>query len=136
MIQTYIKNAINDIKTLIDITIKDIEDAKEARHENISKRVDQKNHLTISFETNKSLLNEELRKLPNLEKSLTSKDKELLEELKENLKILKKQNRIYAKFVIKLNEFYTSLFDEMFALDRKGYKVTTAKPAKILQVSA
>ena len=67
MIKTYIKNAINDIKTLIDLTKKDIEDAKMAYHENIAKRVDQKNHLTISFETNKSLLNEELSKLPNLE---------------------------------------------------------------------
>ncbi len=135
MIKTYIKNAINDIKTLIDLTKKDIEDAKMAYHENIAKRVDQKNHLTISFETNKSLLNEELSKLPNLEE-LTSEDKKLLEELKESLKTLKEQNRIYAKFVIKLNDFYTSLFDEMFSLDRQGYNITSAKPAKILKVSA
>ena len=37
MIKTYIKNAINDIKTLIDLTKKDIEDAKMAYHENIAK---------------------------------------------------------------------------------------------------
>ena len=81
------------------------------------------------------MLNEELSKLPNLEE-LTSEDKKLLEELKESLKTLKEQNRIYAKFVIKLNDFYTSLFDEMFSLDRQGYNITSAKPAKILKVSA
>ena len=136
MIKTYLENAIKDIKKLIDLTNQDIDDAKEANHDNISKRVDEKNHLTISFETNKSLLNDELTKLPDLASSLSDEEKNLLEELKENLKILKKQNRIYAKFVIKLNEFYTSLFDEMFALDRQGYKITNATPANILKVSA
>ena len=136
MIKNYLENAIKDITKLIDITNKDIEDAKEANHDNISNRVDEKNHLTISFETNKSLLNDELTKLPDLASSLSSEEKELLEELKENLKILKEKNKVYAKFVIKLNEFYTSLFDEMFALDRKGYKVTNATPANLLKVSA
>ncbi len=136
MIKTYLENAIKDIKKLIDLTNQDIDDAKEANHDNIAKRVDEKNHLTISFETNKSLLNDELTKLPDLASSLSDEEKNLLEELKENLKILKKQNRIYAKFVIKLNEFYTSLFDEMFALNREGYKITNATPANILKVSA
>jgi len=136
MIKTYLENAIKDITKLIEITNYDIEDAKEANHDNIAKRVDEKNHLTISFETNKSLLNDELTKLPDLASSLSSEEKKLLEELKENLKILKDKNRTYAKFVIKLNEFYTSLFDEMFALDRQGYKITNATPANILKVSA
>ncbi len=136
MVKIYLENAIKDIKKLIEITNKDIEDAKKANHDNISSRVDEKNHLTISFETNKSLLNDELTKLPDLASSLSNEDKALLEELKENLKILKEKNKIYAKFVIKLNEFYTSLFDEMFALDRQGYKVTNAAPANILKVSA
>jgi len=136
MIKKYIENAIKDIKKLYELTLLDIEDSKNANHDNIANRVDQKNHLTISFETNKSLLNEELSRLPNLEDGLTSEDKELLEELKENLKLLKEKNKEYAKYVIKLNEFYTSLFDEMFKLDRQGYTITNAKPANILQVSA
>jgi len=136
MVKTYIENAIKDIKKLYEITLLDIEDAKNANHDNIANRVDQKNHLTISFETNKSLLNEKLSTLSNLEESLTNKDKKLLEELKENLQLLKEKNRVYAKFVIKLNEFYTSLFDEMFTLDRQGYTITNTKPANILEVSA
>jgi len=136
MIKKYIENAIKDIKKLYELTVLDIEDSKNANHDNIASRVDQKNHLTISFETNKSLLNEELSRLPSLEDGLTTEDKELLEELKKNLKLLKEKNREYAKFVIKLNEFYTSLFDEMFKLDRQGYTITNTKPANILQVSA
>ncbi len=136
MIQTYINNAILDIKKLLEITSLDIEDAKNANHDNISDRINQKNHLTVSFETNKSLLNDELVKLPDLNNSLTNKDKKLLEELKTVLKELKEKNREYAKYVIKLNEFYTSLFDEMFALDRKGYQISNATPANILRISA
>lgn len=141
MITRYIQNAINDIKKLIDLTTNDIADIKEALHEKIESRVDEKNHLIVSFETNKSLLNDELIKLTNnsdlpLEEIMSENDTNLLNELKENLQILKDKNKIYAKFVVKINEFYTSLFDEMFKLDRSGYEVSTPKPASILRVSA
>jgi CRISPR/Cas system CMR subunit Cmr6 (Cas7 group RAMP superfamily) len=139
MIQMYIKNAIKDVEQLIDLTLEDITDIKEANHDKIADRVSKKNHLAISFETNKSLLNDELSKKAkdnSLEEILSTEDRELLEQLKEKLSILKEKNREYAKYVIKLNEFYTSLFDEMFKLDREGYDVANAKPATILTVSA
>ena len=139
MIQLYIKNAIKDVDQLIDLTKKDIKDIQDANHDNISERVTKKNHLAISFETNKSLLNDELSKKAknsNLNEILTKEDKDLLEELKTKLSKLKEKNREYAKYVIKLNEFYTSLFDEMFKLDRDGYKITNAKPATMFTVSA
>ena len=139
MIKMYLENAIKDITQLIDLTDKDLEDIAQANHDDIANRVSQKNHLTISFETNKSLLNDELTKKvqdDKLEDSLDDKEKELLEELKQKLSILKDKNRKYAKYVIKLNEFYTSLFDEMFKLDRSGYEVSHAKPASVFAVSA
>jgi len=139
MIKMYIQNAIKDIEKLLTITDHDIQDVQQANHDNISKRVQEKNHLCISFETNKSLLNDELSKRAkesSLEEILTSEDKELLEVLKNKLSLLKSKNREYAKYVIKLNEFYTSLFDEMFSLDREGYQITNAKPATMFTVSA
>jgi uncharacterized protein YaaW (UPF0174 family) len=139
MIQVYIKNAIKDIEQLTQITQEDIKDIKEAKHNDIAKRVSQKNHLSISFETNKSLLNEELSKRSqtnSLENILNDEDKKLLEELKIKLINLKNKNREYAKYVVKLNEFYTSLFDEMFKLDRDGYKIANAIPATMFTVSA
>jgi hypothetical protein len=139
MIQMYIKNAIKDVEQLIELTKLDIEDIQEANHDKIADRVSQKNHLAISFETNKSLLNDELSKKAknsNLNEILNKDDKELLEELKIKLSKLKEKNREYAKYVVKLNEFYTSLFDEMFKLDRDGYKVANAKPATMFTVSA
>lgn len=142
MIDIYIKNAINDINKLIELTLLDIEDVQKANHENIDERVKEKNHLTISFETNKSLLNDELEKMivqsdiDNINDILSTNQQELFEELKSRLSILKQKNREYAKYIVKLNEFYTSLFDEMFKLDRDGYKITSAKPATILEVSA
>ena len=142
MIEIYIKNAIKDINKLIELTNHDIEDIKNAVHDNISQRVKEKNHLTISFETNKSLLNDELTKMvqesnhDNINEILTDEQKDLLEELKIKLSQLKDKNREYAKYIVKLNEFYTSLFDEMFKLDREGYKITNAKPASIMEISA
>lgn len=139
MVHMYIENSIKDIEKLIELTTLDIKDVKDAKHENISKRVDEKNHLCISFETNKSLLNDELSKRAkesSLEEILSDEDKKLLETLKEKLAFLKSKNREYAKYVIKLNEFYTSLFDEMFSLDREGYQITNAKPATMFTVSA
>jgi len=139
MIQMYIKNSIKDIEKLTELTLKDIEDIQDAKHDDISKRVKEKNHLAISFETNKSLLNDELSKRAkesSLEEILSTKDKSLLEDLKAKLAILKEKNREYAKYVVKLNEFYTSLFDEMFKLDREGYQITNAKPATMFTVSA
>ena len=126
---------------MIKLTELDIQDVQNAIHDNIYERVQEKNHLTISFETNKSLLNDELTKiLENREESidviLTQEQKDLLQELREKLSILKKKNREYAKYIVKLNEFYTSLFDEMFKLDREGYKISNAKPASIMEVSA
>ena len=141
MIKIYVQNAINDIKKLINLTSLDIEDIKQAHHDKIGERVDEKNHLIVSFETNKSLLNDELVKLTkdtdaSLEDIMSDDATNLLNDLKENLTILKEKNKIYAKFVVKINEFYTSLFDEMFKLDRNGYEVSTPKPASILRVSA
>ena len=139
MIQIYIKNAIKDIEQLTLLTQQDLEDIQKSNHDEIGKRVQKKNHLTISFETNKSLLNDELAKQvknSTLEDVLTPHDKEYLEELKSKLSVLKNKNKEYAKYVVKINEFYTSLFDEMFRLDRDGYKVSQAKPASVFAVSA
>jgi hypothetical protein len=97
--------------------------------------------MIVSFETNKSILNDELIKLAKdsnlpLEELMGDESIDLLSQLKNNLSILKDNNRVYAKFVVRLNEFYTSLFDEIFKLDSNGYEKKTPTPANILQVSA
>ncbi len=142
MVDKYIKNAINDVDKLIELTLFDIKDVQKAHHDKITKRVKEKNYLTVSFETNKSLLNDELQKMvnntqkANISEILSDEQKILLEELKNKLNFLKEKNREYAKYIVRLNEFYTSLFDEMFNFDRDGYKISHAKPASIMEVSA
>jgi hypothetical protein len=141
MIDIVLKNATEDILKLIELTKKDIEDIKLADHKKIAQRVDEKNHMIVSFETNKSILNDELIKLAKdsnlpLEELMGDESIDLLSQLKNNLSILKDNNRVYAKFVVRLNEFYTSLFDEIFKLDSNGYEKKTPTPANILQVSA
>jgi hypothetical protein len=141
MIDIVLKNATEDILKIIELTKKDIEDIKLADHKKIAQRVDEKNHMIVSFETNKSILNDELIKLAKdsnlpLEELMGDESIDLLSQLKNNLSILKDNNRVYAKFVVRLNEFYTSLFDEIFKLDSNGYEKKTPTPANILQVSA
>jgi hypothetical protein len=134
MIQLYIKNAIKDIEQLIDLTKKDIRDIQDANYDNISKRVTKKNHLAISFETHKSLLDDELSKKAKnnpLENTLDNSDRKLLEELKTKLSKLKKKNREYAKYIVKLSNFYTSLFDRTPKSSHNSYKIADREPATI-----
>ena len=66
-----------------------------------------------------------------LENTLDNSDRKLLEELKTKLSKLKKKNREYAKYIVKLSNFYTSLFDKTPKPSHNSYKITDRKPATI-----
>ncbi len=141
MLERYLKNAIKELDILITLTKEDIILIKAAEHEMLSKKAEEKKHALVSFETTKSLLNHELlKKSKESEKGLSSviseKENILLETFKEKLLELKTINLQYSKFVISLNEFYSTLFDRMFTFDSHGYQKTKPLPAAMLRVSA
>jgi len=142
MLSHYLKNSIEDIENLIELTQKDILDIKEAKHEVVFSRTKIKNDLIKSFENKKSLLDNELIKLvknsnnKSLEEVLNTEERDMLESMKEKLSLLKLKNKEYARFVVTVSEFYNSLLDSVFPRDMEGYQRINHKPASFLQVRA
>jgi hypothetical protein len=142
MLTHYLKTSVEDIENLVELTIKDIEDIKEAKHQAIFDRTKIKNDLVHSFEHKKSLLDNELLKLVKkndnkpLEEILSSSQKKMLETMKEKLLELKLKNREYARFVVSVSEFYNSLLDSVFPREMDGYQKANHKPATLLKVRA
>ncbi len=142
MINHYLKSSIENIEKLIALTLDDIKDIKQANNDAIYKRTKIKDEVISIFESQKSLLDSELVKLMNnnkdkeLSELLGSDEKESLELLKSKLQELHKLNKKYARLVIAVNEFYTSLFDKIFSPEIENYKKTNPKSLTLLKVSA
>ncbi len=142
MIIEQLQSAILDIDALVSLTKTDIEDIKEARHDKLADRLQQKENLINSFEQKKARLNRALLELTStnpqlgIDALLSDKERALLEFFKEKLAMLKAVNKEYAKFVAAISEFYNSLIDSMFTLDGNGYEKNTLRPATIFRMSA
>lgn len=142
MITKQLKSAIEDIDALIALTKSDIEDIKEAHHDKLSNRLEDKERLISSFEHKKTLLNCELLKLTqshqgkSIDQILSDDEADTLTLFKEKLASLKSVNKDYAKFVATISEFYNSLIDKMFTLEGNGYEKNRLRPATLFMVSA
>ena len=142
MIEHYIKNGIKNIEDLISLTKEDIEDIKQANNDAIYKRTKIKDEIIGIFETQKSLLDNELVKLmkknekKELSELLSSSELESLQTLKIKLQELREINKKYARLVVAVNEFYTTLFDKIFPTEMENYKKTNPKSFSLLKVSA
>jgi predicted nuclease with TOPRIM domain len=142
MITKHLESAIADIDALIELTKSDIEDIKEAHHDKLSERLDEKERFINSFEQKKAALNSELLKLTQIhdgkaiDEILTVDEADTLTLFKDKLSSLKSINKDYAKFVATISEFYNSLIDKMFTLEGNGYEKNTLRPATLFMVSA
>ncbi len=141
MINHYLKSSIKNIEDLITFTLNDIEDIKQANNDAIYQRTKIKDEIIEIFESQKSLLDNELVKLmkkndnKELSELLSDSEQENLEILKIKLQELHRVNKEYAKLVVVVNEFYTSLFDKIFPTEMENYKKINPKSFSLLQVS-
>ncbi len=142
MIEHCLKNCIKNIEDLVSLTKEDIEDIKQAKNEAIYKRTKIKDEIIEIFESQKSLLDNELVKLmkkngnKELSELLNDREQESLQLLKTKLQELHKTNKEYARLVVAVNEFYTTLFDKIFPTEMENYKKTNPKSFSLLKVSA
>ncbi len=142
MISHYLDSVIKNIDDLARLTKDDIDDIKNAKNEEIYNRTKIKDEIIVIFENQKLLLDNELVKLieKNPDKELATildkKEKKSLEELKIKLKELHTLNKEYAKFVVVVNEFYSSLFDKIFPTEMEDYKKINPKSFSFLKVTA
>ena len=141
MLLHHLQEAISDLDKLIVLTKDDIADIAIANNEAIFARNEEKKTLIKSFETNKSLLESQMREIINnnpdtpMSELLDSQVDEGLERLKSTLKTLKDINTSYAESVFAVGEFYTSLLKALVPYENHDY--TASKPkSHILDINA
>ncbi len=142
MLCYYLEGALRDLQTLIDTTSEDIEDIKEARHEEIFSRIEKKESLIQSFEAKKGQIDSEIAKIsqenPNidLEDLLDKNQKNLLNQMRDKLANLKDKNRHYARMVLAVSEFYNSLLERIVPSESSSGYNNQKRVSSFLQVKA
>lgn len=127
MLHSYLQSANNDLKSLIEISLQDIADIKEARHEEIFARLEGKNNLIQSFKNNKDLADSAMREImakhPNkgIAELLDENAMALIDEMRVSLKELRTLNKNYARSVIAVSEFYGSLINAIIPNQQANY---------------
>ncbi len=97
MLEIHLQNAINELNKLIELTHEDIALVKKAEHKKLTDNINQKNHLMLSFENQKALLNQSLLKLVEfdergLEDILNHHQHEIMDNFKDKIREQKKKN--------------------------------------------
>jgi hypothetical protein len=140
MLTHYLQQANEILSNLIETTRNDIEDIKGAKHDNIFSRTKTKEELVKSFENHKSLIDNEIAKMAqasqgaSLDTILDDNQQALLDEMREQLKDLQKENKHFATMVIAVSEFYSSLINRLIPTEQVGYDNHKAKRASYLHI--
>jgi len=107
-------NSINQtLNSLIQITLKDIEDIKQAKHNSLFERNQQKEELIKQFSSLKSQIDSILVQRSQsgkpLEELLSKEEDILLSEFKENLTQFHKIHNKFSKMALIVTNFYNNL---------------------------
>jgi len=137
-----LETLIADIDRLTALTYEDIALVKSAQHSRVGEHQYEKTALVNRFERNKTALNDTLQQITarypdrGLGEILPADAQEKLELFKTKLTELHEANKIYARFVVTLNEFFNSLVSAILPMKEEGYQTGRPRPAAFLQVSA
>ncbi len=102
MLSHHLKGALADLRDIIEITSLDIDDIKEAKHDQQFERLPLKEEKLKSFESKKAMIDHEISSLmtksPGVElpQLLDETQHKALGELKDELSKLRKINKKYA----------------------------------------
>jgi hypothetical protein len=140
MLKKYLEGAVGDLKQLYKLSEDDILDIKQANHDAIFGRVATKERLIETFEAKKRAIDEQISRKASqnngagLDSILNINEKQLLEELKTKLFELKKINRRYARLVVSVGTFYSSLLEKMIPTEMEGYETVIRQSASFLEI--
>lgn len=127
MLSQLLKEAIEKLSKLVEVTRLDTQCLLQANHEQIFQRLPLKEKLIREFEEKKNLIDFQMLTLKNqnptqeLSSFLSDEVLLLLDELKKTLLELKEINNGYAKSVYAVGEFYTSLLRKIVPHENSGY---------------
>lgn len=142
MLSHYLENALKDLKDLIVLSEKDINDIKEAKHDAQFDRMPLKEEKIKSFEQKKAMIDHEISKLMTahpdrqLPELLNEEQHQKLEELKRELNHLREVNQYYAKMVLGVSAFYNTLLERVVPTEMQGYNKVASKDPSFLEVRA
>lgn len=140
MLSFQLQNAIRDLEKLISLSLEDIDDIKEAKHNPQFDRLAIKEEKIKSFEHKKAMIDHEISKLMGAEPAkalsdlLNGEEHQQLESLKEHLSRLRIVNQQYAKMVLSVGAFYNSLLEKVVPTQMQGYRSVVSKSASFLEV--
>ncbi len=142
MLSYQLQSAIKDLETLISLSLEDIDDIKEAKHNPQFERLALKEEKIKSFEQKKAMIDREISKLMTqftanpLSELLDSEQHQQLDSLKEHLAQLREVNQKYAKMVLSVGSFYNSLLERLVPTQMQGYQKVARSEASFLEVRA
>jgi hypothetical protein len=140
MLSHHLQSALKDLKDLIAISQKDIDDIQEAQHDNQFERLIIKDERLKSFESKKAMIDHEISKKmsANPEKGLAElldeNEQRELENLKHELSSLREINQRYAKMVLSVGSFYNSLLERVVPTEMQGYNKVASSDSTFLKV--
>jgi len=140
MLSHHLQSALKDLRDLIAISQKDINDIQEAIHDDQFERLSIKEEYLKSFESKKAMIDHEISKKmsANPEKGLSELLNEVehkeLENLKFELSALRDINQRYAKMVLSVGSFYNSLLERVVPTEMQGYKKVASSDSTFLKV--
>jgi len=140
MLSYQLENAVKDLDQLISISLEDIEDIKEARHNPQFDRLAIKEEKIKGFEQKKAMIDYEISKLMTsqpekaLADLLDSDEHQQLENLKKHLSKLREVNQQYAKMVLSVGSFYNALLEKIVPTQMQGYRSVVSTEASFLKV--
>ncbi len=140
MLSHHLKNALKDLKDLIEITESDIEDIKEAGHDPQFERLSLKDEKIKSFEQKKAMIDYEISSLmsanpdKDLPELLNEEQHQFLDELKVELSNLRNINQRYAKLVLAVSNLYNTFLERLVPTEMQGYNKVATKNPTILEV--
>ncbi|WP_462104261.1 flagellar export chaperone FlgN [Campylobacter concisus] len=127
MIKKLLDEAIGELDELINLTMQDIANIKEAKHSSVDESVKKKNALVRAFEDTKRALDKELLRVSKesgtttLASVLDDEVKSKLVLMRSKLEILHKVNKEYARHVVVVKEFFDSLSKKVFGTQVNEY---------------
>ncbi|HEX5710874.1 MAG TPA: hypothetical protein VFX68_05965 [Sulfuricurvum sp.] len=140
MLSYQLENAVKDLDKLISLSLEDIEDIKEARHNPQIDRLALKEEKIKGFEQKKAMIDYEISKLmtsqpeKDLSDLLDTNEHQQLENLKKHLSRLREVNQQYAKMVLSVGAFYNALLEKIVPTQMQGYNSVVSQEASFLQV--
>ncbi len=142
MLSHHLQSALKDLRDLIAISQKDIDDIQQAAHDNQFERLSIKEEYLKSFESKKAMIDHEISKKMSanpqkgLNELLNEVEHKELENLKVELSALRDINQRYAKMVLSVGSFYNSLLERVVPTEMQGYKKVASSDSTFLKVRA